>query len=553
MSFNRHIKRNFNANKTHRIRYDKDDFTCRIYKYDKTSEVQYLPTKENFAHNGKKYNFQGYTAIKRDDKNLEVTLTYNTTQANQTYRAELLYANTYKKNTKVNSKLQTSIKVYLNGKLETNQAQYKGNDVQFNRHYHRLKLKKGKNTIKYVLSPNTIFVGALVRRYDWWVATRHNNDNDDLTMIKATVEHTNEFKINTMTAEFMYHHKLDELLEPTNANANRSGLVFDYRDEITLYVTDTNGKSQTVFGGYISTAEVDDDLTKMTLECADRLIDLDRRYCLSEIELKDNPIDENMDYTGNVDYLKDFNYWSDSIKFLLDSCEVPFRNNIKLGSSLITRKTKKLATYGKDKYNKITSSNMNVTYAQNGVVLRNGDDTLKGQNAVIFDAKDGGYLLNDYPNLFIDYGLGEHKWEEKIEETQTVEVEKALTKKQSTWLARANSITSATGDDAMKPIWQYCYSNIQYKYKRDFYQSAETTWKKKSGNCCCKTEVMLNLLYAKGVTDLKYVHCKVGNRGHIFGKVNGMYLDPTTRKGYGDYVKGYGGIVKVTDYPTKPF
>ena len=134
------------------------------------------------------------------------------------------------------------------------------------------------------------------KKYEIWEATRHNTENDKLTMIKATVEHTQDFSINTMTCEFMYYHLLDELLEPTNANANRSGLIFDYRDEINLYVKDTNGNNQQVFGGYISTCEVDDDLTKVTLECADRLIDLDRRYCLSEVTINNYQTGENDDY-----------------------------------------------------------------------------------------------------------------------------------------------------------------------------------------------------------------------------------------------------------------
>ena len=49
MSFNRHITRNFNANKTNRIRYDDDDFTCEILKFDKTYEEQYTPNNNNIA------------------------------------------------------------------------------------------------------------------------------------------------------------------------------------------------------------------------------------------------------------------------------------------------------------------------------------------------------------------------------------------------------------------------------------------------------------------------------------------------------------------------
>ena len=161
-------------------------------------------------------------------------------------------------------------------------------------------------------------------------------------------------------------------------------------------------------------------------------------------------------------------------------------------------------------------------------------------------------LLNTYPNLYLHYGLGVEKWEEKVEESKTVTVQ-GSTQASATWVARANKITSATGNAAIKPIWQYCYSKIQYVYKENFYQSAEKTWSSKKGNCCCQTEVLLNLLNAKEVTGLKYVHSHNSRGGHVFAKANGMYLDPTTYKGYGDYIRTYNPIIKTTDFPNKPF
>ena len=50
MAFSRHITRNFNANKTHRIRYDDDDFLCQIFRYDKTYEKHYTPTNGTISN-----------------------------------------------------------------------------------------------------------------------------------------------------------------------------------------------------------------------------------------------------------------------------------------------------------------------------------------------------------------------------------------------------------------------------------------------------------------------------------------------------------------------
>lgn len=562
MSFNRHITRNFNANKTNRIRYDDDDFLCRIYRFDKTYEKYYTVYNGTLSViNGNQKSFNGYGCYRSKNENkLVVTFKYNAKETSSNYRIEMLYGNTHKKteSSKKDSTLEASADITINGEKVKNSMAMISTDVNFNRHYQYCTLKKGENIIQYSLSSNTLFIGACVKKYDIWEAKRHNNSDDKLTMIKATVEHTKDFKINTMSAEFMYHHGLDELLEPTDSRANRSGLVFDYRDEINLYVKDTNGELEQVFGGYISTATVDDDLTKMTLECADRLIDFDRRYCLSEIYMNGytNKQDKT-DYSSRGDYLKHYNNYSDSLKFLINNVELYLNTNVRVSKPLIKRNNQKLVTYRKGAYEKVTPKNMNISVNKGSITLRNGADTLKAQSVVIFDDKTANATvnLNQYPNLYFHYGLGENRWEKKIEEVKEVEV-LGSTVTNSNWVKRANQITKATGNDAIKPIWRYV-ANFHQSKKSDFYQSADKTWKSKSGNCCCKTECMLKLLNAKGVTDLKYVHCYTSpTRGHVFAKVNGFYVDPSTSseaRGWHNYLKGFGRITKVTDYPQKPF
>ena len=561
MSFNRHITRNFNANKTNRIRYDDDDFTCEILKFDKTYERQYTTDSSILTlENGEKDNFKGYSCFRSKDENdMVITFKYNAKESSDNYRLELLFANIRRKtkDSPIDNNLMCNAKIKVNGEEVKNSMQWLGTDVNFSRNYQYCSLKKGANYIEYSLSSNTIWLGLCIKKFDVWSAHRHNRKNDKLTMIKATVEHTEEFQINTMTAEFMYHHQLDELLDPTDMNANRSGLVFDFRDEITLSVKDTDGNDSIVFGGYISTAEVDDDLTKMTLECADRLIDLDRRYCLSEINMKGYSADDNMEYKGSADYLRNYNNYSDSLKFLMNSCEIFPKTNIVIGNPLVKRNTQKLATYRKGAYTKITPQNMKISVNDGSITLRNGADTLKGQSCVIYDSDTANQsvLLNEYPNLYFHYGLGVEKWEEKIVDTTTVTIN-GSTKASQTWIDRANKVTSAIGNDAIKPIWVYV-SHFSQDGRSNFFQSSSKTWSSKNGNCCCKTECMLDLLNAKGVTNLQYVHCKRSDgRGHIFAKVNGFYVDPSTSiesRGWHNYIKGYGSIVNVTDYPNKPF
>lgn len=558
MTFSRHIKRNFNANKTNRIRYDNDDFTCQIFRFDKTSEKHYTPSNNTIEAvlNGEKVNWNGMSCYRSvNEKQMTIRLKYTAKTKSPNYRLELLFANTHKKTPTSNpeSSLKATATIKVNGVALNNSMGMIGTDVNFSRNYQYCSLEEGDNVIEYVLSSNTLFLGLAVKKFDIWEAKRHNTRNDKLTMIKASVEHTNEFRINTMTCEFMYYHGLDELLEPTNPNANRSGLIFDYRDEINLYIKDTEGGTQQVFGGYISTAVVDDDLTTLTLECADRLIDLDRRYCLSEITINGYVPDENTAYPSQ-DLKKNYTNYSDPLKFLLNNNEIYLQSNLKIGDSLVDRVSRNLATYRTKGYTKLTKNNMLTQVNKGSITLRNGADTLKQQSVVIYDdtVNNDTVLLNNYPNLYFHYGLGVEKWEEKVEESKTVTVQ-GSTQASSTWIARANKITSATGNAAIKPIWQWCYSQLKYVYKKNFYQSAEKTFSSKKGNCCCQTEVMLNLLNAKNVSDLHYCHSHNSKGGHVFAKVNGKYLDPTTRNGYGSYIKTYGAPIKITNFPNKPF
>ena len=405
MAFSRHITRNFNANKTHRIRYDEDDFTCQIFRYDKTFEKHYTPSNVPLSNvvNGEKKSWYGMGAYcSKNEKQMTITIKYNAKETSKNYRLELLFGNTHKQTPTggVQPSLKANATIRINGETVKNSMSFIGTDVNFSRNYQYCTLKQGENTIEYVLSSNTIFIGLAIKKYDIWEATRHNNRNDKLTMIKATVEHTQDFSINTMTCEFMYYHELDELLDPTDPNANRSGLIFDYRDEINLYVKDVNGNTQQVFGGYISTVEVDDDLTKVTMECADRLIDLDRRYCLSEITINNYQGDENEDYSNYADLKKNYNNYSDPLKFLLNNSEIYLNSNLKIGDSLVDRTARKLATYKTGGYTKLTRSNMNTQVNNGSITVRNGADTLKKQSLVIYDDGVNNDTVLSFFNLF---------------------------------------------------------------------------------------------------------------------------------------------------------
>lgn len=115
-----------------------------------------------------------------------------------------------------------------------------------------------------------------------------------------------------------------------------------------------------------------------------------------------------------------------------------------------------------------------------------------------------------------------------------------------------------TGIAAAKKIARWCGANIKYEWKENFYQSPKTTLKRRRGNCCCQTDLMLEMMDAAGVSKkykLKYIHVNNGKDGHIFAKVGNTYVDPcVSRHPWGRYLHGYGRIGSRPSYtyPNKP-
>ena len=236
MTLNKHVVRNYNANKTNNIRYDDDKFRFEIFKFDKAQEMLYTVGKANFKHNGTNKWFDGMTGIKsKSSKHLILSFDYEAKEDGH-YRIETLYTNSYTIEGIKNKKYNTASGWYtINGQKKSNSSRWITNDVTYSRNYQYVDLKKGKNTIVLEMTANMIFYGMAIKKYDIWESHYPLLHDDKLVPIESENSHTNEFRVNTMTAKFMYSHELDELLPITDSRANPTGLVFDYRDEINLY------------------------------------------------------------------------------------------------------------------------------------------------------------------------------------------------------------------------------------------------------------------------------------------------------------------------------
>ena len=96
---NKHITRNYDANRVHTIRPSDEDFRLEILKYDKTFEQFYTPlatTGISKDSNIKKMNFDGMAVYHSVQGTMKLEFTYNASETSENYRLELLYLNTYR-------------------------------------------------------------------------------------------------------------------------------------------------------------------------------------------------------------------------------------------------------------------------------------------------------------------------------------------------------------------------------------------------------------------------------------------------------------------------
>lgn len=96
---------------------------------------------------------------------------------------------------------------------------------------------------------------------------------------------------------------------------------------------------------------------------------------------------------------------------------------------------------------------------------------------------------------------------------------------------KAKSIVgNSTGIAAAKKLAKWVGKHIKHEKREGFYQSPAKTLKRKRGNCCCQTDLFLQMCDATGVTSkytCQYIHVgtmKYGKR-HFFARVNGVDVD----------------------------
>lgn len=574
-----HVKRGYGKNNKNspqkNIRYDGEDYKVEIRKFDRTFDNIFTPSNLIFT-NLNKSNWRNLNVLTHDNKSGKGSFSFDLKCAETgTYMVDLLYFDmNYNEN-----------KCYADIYLKTNNSDFvrqnsntswSGDNNNVNRHSQLFTLiKDNLYTFKYESNNNLGVVGIIIKKYDVYYGTRTNNG--DLTIEEINIKLNDKVQPNEAEVKIWYNHELDD-------TSNISGYLFDFRDEINIYKKDINDIDLVqIFGGYITTVNVDENNLIMTINCADRLIDGENRYCLQEMVLLEGDNVNTAEYKYSVDAYKSYENRGLMLDYLTNIFELPLSNDNILKDKYLTREFNYKYNYDKNNCPIITTKNMIATKANTHLVCRNGknrDDNNnmydgkgdKPQTMTILDVSKTkqNILLNTSPNFFIQYGLGDAEKNNTIitgatDTANTVNTQNNISYISTTVRKFADKNSKNKGENCVKDLWK-AVCKLPRSLKNGFIYTPEQVIKS-GGNCASKARLLGEMLTYKGVTGIQYVHIKKNSNGHVFlrlkkfkGKSN-FYVDPSSCKesdGWGNYVKYKGGTVtnnlqKISDFPTRPF
>ena len=117
-------------------------------------------------------------------------------------------------------------------------------------------------------------------------------------------------------------------------------------------------------------------------------------------------------------------------------------------------------------------------------------------------------------------------------------------------------VKGKTGLAAAKAIANWLGQHISHQDYINFKKSAEKVLKTKKGDCCDQTRLMFEMWHAVGVKEkytFKYQHGHRGNYGHVWGKINGVHVDPCTSPSWNHHITRYGGAGTGSAYHNKTY
>ena len=583
----KHIRRNFNMSAHRNIHYSSDYWLAEITRFDRKYLGKYYYETNNITKSSnctiKKW--KPWSSFQSKDKKIfTLTFSYNCPYEGD-YRIETLYSNLnindYNKN-KMNANKKLNMSYTIDNKKVDNQhewftySQYDGLNI-IEKHF-----TEGEHTFTLSCDPMAVILGIIIKPYA--IYKGDNLNQEYLTIKDFDFKQANDFSVDELNLNLQYWHELD-------CDDSRSGFIFDYRDEINFYISPTvqasdifvtpidKTKKKQIFGGYISTVSVDDDLQKMSINCASRLTDLTDRYIYPEYILLGG--NESVDSYKRGNSFYDLENYAQVIRQLLSHPQVPIKSNIKangtIDDSKYTKSPRVLLGSGKGRKKVVSKSNVEVEYNANNVQLRNGTKTNVVQSVCLFKENSKKYDITNFPTFYITYGMDEPlsqtsltKFESENMALQGINVPQEIK-------AVVDLIKPRKGIKGAEDIFNWVIRHIQYDNYPNFHRKPVSILKhpKRGANCCDMARLNANLLYASGLlTDPEHkikcyyinangVKFRTRTSGHVYLQLKYQradkswttcYMDTTsTRVKFGQKNGKGGHQVGKSEFPKLPF
>lgn len=424
----KHIERDYSAHRKSVIRPYDEYVKLEIFSFNPKFTEYYLRKLNTLKgkSNTSNTSWKSWSCFKSADMQnpMHFSIKYNVKEVGQ-YRIDLIY----EQNDYIHSNKNKNTNKDLLGKLEIDGDGY---DISFNGENNVIKrhstfynfTELGSKTLNIEVPHNCYFMGVIIGKIikytgDNMYGESLGSEEGNMVLTSATVTNANMTKPTELSAEVFY--------DPDFVcDESPSGFFIDYGDEVNFYVKTDSGIIKQVFGGYVSSVLPNSDLTKLSIACADRLIDGQNKYILDQMKLGGGETDDKeSEYPTSM--IKDFDSYPKALKYLCDIHETTLLSNISNQFTVDGEKFHKgiVLTYGSSKnIKKIPTTNADSTPSKNYIMVRNKPSSEKKQVWTLYDASKNAKTpleFTNYPYLHITYGLGAIKTESKSEVTEKVD------------------------------------------------------------------------------------------------------------------------------------
>lgn len=426
----KHISRDFSAHRKNVIRPINEFVKLEIFSFDPKFTKIYTRENDNLeaTSNATKTSWKSWISYKSADGQnpMVFDLKYNCLEEGE-YRVDLVFeqSNHIFSTGNTSDDLLGYLKYTQDDKVVLDEdALFDGENNVIKRLVHFNQFNVGVVNLHIEVPFNCYFMGVIVRKVLTFVGDNYYGDalgseEGNLVLTSVSFNNSDMVKPNELQAEIFY----DDDLE---CEGSPSGFYIDYHDEVNFYVKDNDNEVRRVFGGYISSILPDSDKTKLTLACADRLVDGQNKYILDQMVLQQGTKTQTEDeYSDSM--TKNFDNYPQALKYLCDIHEVTLQSNITKDYTVDNEKFSEgvSITYGKN--NKITSIPVTNGYTlpqNNYIHIRNFADSTNEQVFELYDASKVAKVppsITNYGWMHIIYGMGDPKTEIKSKLTETVD------------------------------------------------------------------------------------------------------------------------------------